>query len=302
MFIDLDKAVTVNMFGKHSQKTGFWNAQINQAQNQQSITSNLLIYVIDGSFNIKIADKIYLVSNGDIIVIPAGTIYQPRESDGCSYYFFHFTASIIESSSFLNIGKSLLRFVEYENDGYTYNYYGSTYNSVVDIPIHIKHNQLNSHYKISDVINRAVVLNFWQNNSEKFLLDNILRELLILISTEFTTVKPSNSTLQKILLYISTNYMKPINLTSLSNTFGISASYITKLFRINLGKGTVDYINDLRLTAACEYLISSNLAIGEISDKIGFTNQYYFDRLFKRKYGVTPKDFRKTSNKEHGVN
>ena len=96
--------------------------------------------------------------------------------------------------------------------------------------------------------------------------------------------------------------MKPINLTSLSNTFGISASYITKLFRINLGKGTVDYINDLRLTAACEYLISSNLAIGEISDKIGFTNQYYFDRLFKRKYGVTPKDFRKTSNKEHGVN
>lgn len=126
MFIDLDKAVTVNMFGKHSQKTGFWNAQINQAQNQQSITSNLLIYVTDGSFNIKIADKIYLVSNGDTIVIPAGTIYQPRESDGCSYYFFHFTASIIESSSFLNIGKSLLRFVEYENDGYTYNYYGST--------------------------------------------------------------------------------------------------------------------------------------------------------------------------------
>ena len=142
------------------------------------------------------------------------------------------------------------------------------------------------------------MLNFWQNDSVKLLLDNIMRELLILISADFTTNNQANSALQKILLYISKNYMNPITLTSLADTFEVSTSYITKSFRTFLGKGTVDYINDLRLVVACEYLISSNLSIGDISDRIGFSNQYYFDRLFKRKYGITPKDFRKANYNE----
>ena len=295
MIIDLDKTVNVKMFGKCSHTSGFWHAQKKQKQNRQSIISNLFLYVTKGSFNMRIADDIYTVSEGDVLVIPAKTVYQPLESDGCSYYFLHFTESVIDSTPSSNIGKSLIRFAELENSGYSYNYYGSVYNSVVEIPIHIKHNQFNIHYKINDVINRAAVLNYWQNNNEKLLLDNIMRELLILVSNALNSKHPTNSTLQKILLYINKNYTEPITLTSLSDTFEISTSYITKLFHNFLGKSTVSYINDLRLMQACEYLISSNLTIGEISDRIGFENHYYFDRLFKKKYNITPKDFRKAN-------
>lgn len=297
MFIDLDKAITVKMFGKCTHNKGFWHDQKTQNQNQQTLTSNLFLYVTDGSFNIQIDKKIYNVSSGDIVVIPFGTVYQPRESDGCTYYFLHFSSSVIEDTVPPNMLRSLIKYVE-DDKGYIYNYYGSTYKSIVDVPIHIKHNQLNTRHKISDVINRAIMLNFWQNDSVKLLLDNIMRELLILISADFTTNNQANSALQKILLYISKNYMNPITLTSLADTFEVSTSYITKSFRTFLGKGTVDYINDLRLVVACEYLISSNLSIGDISDRIGFSNQYYFDRLFKRKYGITPKDFRKANYNE----
>ncbi len=296
MVVDLDKPVTVKMFGKTTQQNGFWHDQKNQSQKLQSITSNLLLYVTSGSFNMLIGDDIYSVSEGDVVIIPSETIYQPRESDGCSYYFVHFSATTLESTPPSNIDQSLLRFQAITDTGYAYNYYGKTYNSTINLPIHIKQNNTKAYYPLHNVFERATKLNIWRNNYEKLLLDNIIRELLILISTELATQQTSNNTLQKILHYINKHYTEPITLTSIAKNFDFSTSYITKLFHNFLGKGTVDYINDLRLTAACEYLISSNYSIGEISNKIGFSNQYYFDRLFKRKYGVTPKEFRKSNN------
>jgi len=296
MIVDLDKPVNVKMFGKTTQITGYWNDQKNQSQKMQFITSNLLLYITSGSFNMRIGDDIYSVSEGDVLLIPAKTTYQPRETDGCSYYFVHFSATTLESTPPSNIEQSLLRFQEITDNGYAYNYYGKTYSSIINLPVHIKQNSVNSYYPLHSVFERATKLNIWRNHYEKLLLDNIIRELLILISSELTTYQTPNNTLQKILHYINKHYTEDLTLTSIAENFGFSTSYITKLFRNFLGKGTVDYINDLRLTAACEYLISSNHTIGEISNKIGFQNQYYFDRLFKRKYGVTPKEFRKSNN------
>ncbi|MBE6727859.1 MAG: AraC family transcriptional regulator [Ruminococcaceae bacterium] len=298
MVLDLDKPVNVKMFGKVTQPKGFWHDQKDQNQKLQSISSNLLLYVTRGAFNIRIGDNIYSVSEGDVVIIPSKTKYQPRESDGCSYYFVHFSATTLENTLPSNIDQSLLRFqgIADNQNGYAYNYYGKAYSSIISLPIHFKQNSFKSYYPLQNVFERATKLNIWRNHYEKLLLDNITRELLILISTELTTQQTSNNTLQKILHYINNHYTEPLTLTSIAETFGFSTSYITKLFRNFLGKGTVDYINDLRLTAACEYLISSNHTIGEISNKIGFPNQYYFDRLFKRKYGVTPKEFRKSNN------
>ncbi|GEM_PF-3184411 len=293
MVVDLDSPINVKMFGKTTQKSGFWQDQKNQEQSLQSISSNLIIYVTSGTFNMRIEDNIYSINDGDVVIIPANTVYQPRESDGCSYYFVHFSANTYESTPPSNISKSLLRYQEANDTGYAYNYYGITYNSAITLPIHIRQENFKSYYSLHNVFERAARLNIWRNNYEKLLLDNIIRELLILISNELTTNQARNNTTQKILHYINKHYTENLTLTSIAETFGYSTSYITKLFRNSLGKGTVDYINDLRLAAACEYLISSNYTIGEISNRIGFSNQYYFDRLFKRKYGVTPKEFRK---------
>lgn len=296
MVVDLDKPVNVKMFGKTTQQNGFWIDQSKQPQDAQFIPSNLLLYVTRGSFNMQIGDEIYSASEEDVLLIPANTLYQPRETEGCSYYFVHFSATTLENTPPSNIAQSLLKFNEVAEIGYSYNYYGNQYNSVISLPIYIKNTSSKAFYPLRNVFERAIKLNIWRNNYEKLLLDNIIRELLILLSNELASPQSPDNTFQKILHYINKNYATDITLTSIAKTFGFSTSYITKLFRNFLGKGTVEYINDLRLNAACEYLISSSYTIGEISNKVGFSNQYYFNRLFKRKYGFTPKEFRKSKN------
>ena len=286
MLFDLDKSVYVNMFGKHNQIGGFWH-------DKHAISANLILYIINGSLNMEIDDVVYHADAGDVLFIPANTSYRPLECEESLYYFLHFTASSAENTP-TNMQNIIKRFRDDGPQiGYIYNYYGpKEYNSIVEIPYHSKHGTTG---KINEIFNRAAKLNIWRNNAEKLLLDNIARELLISISPAISNEQSTNPTLQKILHYIQAHFTEPINLTKISQTFEISNSYITKLFRTYLGIGTVDYINDLRLSFACEQLISSNYSISEISNMVGFSNQYYFDRIFKRKYGLTPKEFRKAN-------
>lgn len=288
MRFDLDKPVYVNMFGKHTQTSGYW-------EKKRSITSNLMIYVISGSFDMLIDDTVYHASQGDVLLIPANVFSQPLKCDATSYYFLHFIASVTdkEPTGFHNVISS---FRDDGPIGYIYNYYGylglRNYDSVVEIQTHTKNTTSN---RIEEVFKRAAQINIWNNNAEKLLIDNIAREILICLNVDFIQNSNTNSTLQKILLYINRHFSEDISLCQISENFGISYSYITKLFRTYIGMGTVDYINNLRLTYACEKLISSNNTIGEISNSVGFSNQYYFNRLFRRKYGITPNEFRKSN-------
>ena len=55
-----------------------------------------------------------------------------------------------------------------------------------------------------------------------------------------------------------------------------------------MGTGFIDYLNDYRLTIAERLLKSSDSSVLEIAEQCGFDNLSYFNRIFKRKYGISP--------------
>ncbi len=71
----------------------------------------------------------------------------------------------------------------------------------------------------------------------------------------------------------------------------MSYYHINKIFRIYTHMTISDYMNEVRLEKAVEWLYKSDLSINEILVKIGIENESYFYRLFKKKYGTTPKDY-----------
>ncbi|XID92975.1 helix-turn-helix domain-containing protein [Paenibacillaceae bacterium WGS1546] len=103
--------------------------------------------------------------------------------------------------------------------------------------------------------------------------------------------------IEKILDYLEGNYGDP-NLSSdfMADMLGISPQYFSKLFKEVTGQNYSEYVSDLRLGKSKELLGQSTYSIDEIARKTGFSSQSYFALRFKKKFGVTPNEFR--SNKK----
>lgn len=97
--------------------------------------------------------------------------------------------------------------------------------------------------------------------------------------------------------YIQDNYNKDIAINELAEMFAISPNYFSTIFKKETGMTTVNYIKEIRLKKACEYLINSGKSIVEISKEVGYEDSQYFFRVFKKSTGVTPLEFRRLYHK-----
>jgi len=71
----------------------------------------------------------------------------------------------------------------------------------------------------------------------------------------------------------------------------MSAGFIGRIFKENKQLAITEYINEVRMIKAAEWLENTNLGISEILAKVGIENETYFYSQFKRKFGITPKEF-----------
>ena len=111
--------------------------------------------------------------------------------------------------------------------------------------------------------------------------------------------KKEDGSFARILNYISRNYQNS-NLTyeEVAEAGGIGKTYISKLFRINLGMSYIEYLTWIRLDKACTLLRTTDLNISAIAEMVGYANAASFRRAFKEKYGISASDYRKKEKEE----
>ena len=138
--------------------------------------------------------------------------------------------------------------------------------------------------------------------------DSELREpllkgrLLVLFSLIFGEMsitpykKGDGNTLRTIVHYCANNFTQNLSLTQLEEDLHISKHYISHLFGDKLNIGFNDYINSLRISQACKYLMDSDFSITEISELVGFNTLRTFNRAFIKHLGVTPTQYRAKRN------
>ena len=92
---------------------------------------------------------------------------------------------------------------------------------------------------------------------------------------------------------VQANY-SDINLSipEIASMLKMSSSYLGRLFKSSEQISLAQYINDVRLDNSLRMLREEDFTVNEILEKVGFTNQSYFFTLFKKKFGVTPKEYR----------
>lgn len=98
--------------------------------------------------------------------------------------------------------------------------------------------------------------------------------------------------------YIENNYTKDIFLDSAAENANISPAYLSRIFKKTTNTSFTQFVMNIRLEKATEYLKNFDYNIYSISEMVGYTNIYYFYRIFKNKYGRTPSEYRKESRDE----
>lgn len=103
-----------------------------------------------------------------------------------------------------------------------------------------------------------------------------------------------NHLLFEIESYIQTHYCSDLQLQTLAEQFFISPSHLSRSFKQQFGENISDYITRLRIQRAKSLLADPNLKIAAVAKEVGYSDEKYFSKAFKRAEGLSPKDYRKT--------
>ena len=101
----------------------------------------------------------------------------------------------------------------------------------------------------------------------------------------------------KVKNYIAKNYTDEIRLNTLADIAGMSPSAFSRFFKLHTGRNLSEYIIEMRLGYASRMLVDTAKSIAEISFQSGFNNLSNFNRIFKKKKGCSPSEFRENYHK-----
>ena len=111
------------------------------------------------------------------------------------------------------------------------------------------------------------------------------------------TVEDDSRRILKVKNFISKNYMDELRLPELASLAGMSSSAFSRFFKLHTGRNISEYIIDLRLCYAARMLVDTAKSISEIGFDCGFNNLSNFNRIFKKKKGCSPSEFRESYHK-----
>ncbi|MGP4042479.1 response regulator transcription factor [Gracilibacillus sp. D59] len=129
---------------------------------------------------------------------------------------------------------------------------------------------------------------------------NLKQQLDTDISTKYSKAYPNytDNIIETIKAFTIKNYAD-ISLEDLAALCKMSPNYISTFFKVNTGKNFSTYVTEIRMKKAAEMLADFHYKTYEISSLVGYTNPKNFTRVFKKFYGVTPREYRKQKEASH---
>ena len=241
----------------------------------------VLIYVIDGCIYVTEGDTDYEVNAGKLLILKNGVHHfgKKKIQKGTKWIFVHFRISADCNAS------------PFYPDASPLDAYDTTAESILTLPKFLDSVSARFEKELKTFIEYAQsddAYKKWFINQRLFLLLSSLA-----VSTQGFS---NNLTLSdRICPYLSDNIGVPFSSENIEKRFYLSYKYMSHLFKKEKGVTMQQYHNSVRMDEACRLLCSTLMSIGEIADKLGFSDVLYFSRCFRNYTGKSPSAYRKDS-------
>lgn len=244
-----------------------------------------ITYITEGTGMHHIDGKCFPVKQGDIFFIPIGTshVFRPVSADPqkkLTVYNCIFYPELLERLlSFIPGSDPILEF--YQSD-----------------PMHIPW------IKVRD--DGDLIHNTFHNMHKEYIqkkqgfavaLHGGLLQLLVFLHRQWTTLKDgedkkSSPGLDRALEYIRNNYNQPLSVADAAAIAGVCERQFHRLFKKHTGQTVTGYIQSERIAKSRDYLKTTSMKIQEIAAAVGYRDMKFYNRLFKKITGLTPREYR----------
>lgn len=234
-------------------------------------TDNILIYCTDGKGWFSIDDEKHEVSANQFFIIPATDQplkYGSNADDPWTIYWVHFTGNKLNS---LNQSLSIKNMASPRTipfDEHRIRLWEMIYNC------------LEKGYS-DENLNYA-------NLSLYFLIANFLFPQKNMELSQARAEEISD----KVIEYMKNNISLRLTITDIAAEFAYSASHFQNIFRTKTGISPIDYFIHLKIQRACQLLALSDLRIKEVAAAVGYSDPFYFSRLFHKLMGSSPQAYK----------
>jgi AraC-like DNA-binding protein len=250
------------------------NARYHFRERPNGCPQHILIYCMEGQGEIRMGEGIHEIAGNQYFILPAGVAhsYHSDLQHPWSIYWIHFS------------GSKAKHFARNSNK-----------------PISIDQGLLSRN---SERI--RLFTDIFRNLERGFGLEaleyvNLCLNYLLASFThlnQFREIRKAdeNDPLSQSINFMLENLTKKITLKDLSEAVGLSASYYSARFQSRTGHAPIDYFIQLKIQRACRSLDNSAGQIAEIANELGFEDQFYFSRVFRKVMGMSPSEYRKRQN------
>ncbi|WAC39786.1 AraC family transcriptional regulator [Pedobacter sp. SL55] len=245
-------------------------------ERKKGCDDNIFIYCTQGKGHFIIDDKKFEITANQFLLVPATDKYLrywADSDDPWTIYWLHYRGSDLDE--FNNSLKIRL------------------HNGPIQIPFNQKaldiwstiYQSLEMGYSIENLCNATFCL-------YHFLATFVFIDKHILIEE-----KGSSDIVADAILYMKSEINKKLSVEDISGKYNLSGSHFSSLFRKNTGMSPIDYFIHLKMQKACQLLYASDDKIKIVALQLGYDDQYYFSRTFKKQMGISPEQYRVTTKK-----
>ena len=111
---------------------------------------------------------------------------------------------------------------------------------------------------------------------------------------EVSSAARRSARLQRLLTFVDENYRHKLRLSDFAETEGCSLSYLSRFVKKAMNQSFQEYVSSVRFQAACRLIASGRTNMLDICIEAGFSDYRYFARMFRRQYGMTPEQYRRS--------
>lgn len=147
-----------------------------------------------------------------------------------------------------------------------------------------------------DILDKIREMSLAQTPSRTMRMKGLLCELVALIAEnrEKKIALPSVRS-GEILNYISANYTEEIRVEQIAKDYHLDRSYLERTFKRETGMSIREAITDFRIKKAQSLLRETSVSIADVAKYSGFGDRLYFSKFFRKKFGMSPSEYRKVS-------